>query len=275
MWAAVDFSPATPRPAPRWHVDEVHRIVVRARELGLIVGQNGAAIEISPRLDVAVEELEEGVDTAGGGDRRRGGMSVGTKNQEFIYDPFAPEIFDDPYPDVQGPARRAPPLLQRRARLLDALALRGLPGGGAQLGEPLERQRGRARRDPDLLPGNLRPRQHRDHRPARPPPDPARGPAALHAAGGAGARPVDQDDRRPPARPPRGAAPRPTWPGRLRLAHPGRHRQPDARLPRGGPGLRSPTCSSSSRRASPKADQGDYFEIPPRSRAKPRSGWPG
>jgi cytochrome P450 len=25
-------------------------------------------------------------------------MSVGTKNQEFIYDPFAPEIFEDPYP---------------------------------------------------------------------------------------------------------------------------------------------------------------------------------
>ena len=56
-------------------------------------------------------------------------MSVGTKNQEFIYDPFAPEIFEDPYPEVQGPARRAPPLLQRRARLLDALALRRLPGG--------------------------------------------------------------------------------------------------------------------------------------------------
>ncbi len=60
MWAAVDFTSDPETRAPL-DVDEVHRIVVRARELGLIVTQNGGAIEIAPRLDVAVEEIEGGV----------------------------------------------------------------------------------------------------------------------------------------------------------------------------------------------------------------------
>jgi adenosylmethionine-8-amino-7-oxononanoate aminotransferase len=61
LWAAVDFTsdPATRAPLG---VEEVHSIVVRARELGLIVTQNGGAIELAPRLDVPFEELEEGVD---------------------------------------------------------------------------------------------------------------------------------------------------------------------------------------------------------------------
>ncbi len=61
MWAAVDFTidPETRAPLDP---DQVHAIVVRARELGLIVTQNGAAIEFAPRLDVPLEELEEGVD---------------------------------------------------------------------------------------------------------------------------------------------------------------------------------------------------------------------
>jgi adenosylmethionine-8-amino-7-oxononanoate aminotransferase len=60
MWAAIDFTsdPATRAPLD---IDQVRRIVLRARELGLIVTQNGGAIELAPRLDVPVEELEEGV----------------------------------------------------------------------------------------------------------------------------------------------------------------------------------------------------------------------
>ncbi len=60
MWAAIDFTsdPETRAPTP---FDEVHRIVIRAREEGLVVTQNGGAIELAPRLDVPVEDLEEGV----------------------------------------------------------------------------------------------------------------------------------------------------------------------------------------------------------------------
>jgi 4-aminobutyrate aminotransferase-like enzyme len=42
--------------------DDVRRIVIRAREQGLVVTQNGGAIELAPRLDVPLEELEEGVE---------------------------------------------------------------------------------------------------------------------------------------------------------------------------------------------------------------------
>jgi adenosylmethionine-8-amino-7-oxononanoate aminotransferase len=58
MWAAIDFTtdPGTRAPMP---FDDVHRIVVRAREQGLVVTQTGGAIELAPRLDVPTEELEE------------------------------------------------------------------------------------------------------------------------------------------------------------------------------------------------------------------------
>jgi 4-aminobutyrate aminotransferase-like enzyme len=60
LWTAVDFTadPETGVPLP---VDAVRRILVRARRLGLIVTQNGGAIEFAPRLDVPKAELEEGV----------------------------------------------------------------------------------------------------------------------------------------------------------------------------------------------------------------------
>ncbi len=61
LWTAVDFTadPQTRAPLPR---EAVRRIVVKARENGLIVTQNGGAIEFAPRLDVPPEELEEGVE---------------------------------------------------------------------------------------------------------------------------------------------------------------------------------------------------------------------
>jgi adenosylmethionine-8-amino-7-oxononanoate aminotransferase len=61
MWACVDFTsdPETRAPMP---FDDVRRIVIRAREQGLVVTQNGGAIELAPRLDVPLEELEEGVE---------------------------------------------------------------------------------------------------------------------------------------------------------------------------------------------------------------------
>ena len=62
MWAAVDFTSDRETRAPSTF-DDVHRIVFRAREEGLVVTQNGGAIELAPRLDVPVEDLEEGVAT--------------------------------------------------------------------------------------------------------------------------------------------------------------------------------------------------------------------
>ena len=61
LWTAVDFTAdrKTRAPLPR---AAVRRIVVNARENGLIVTQNGGAIEFAPRLDVPLEELEEGVE---------------------------------------------------------------------------------------------------------------------------------------------------------------------------------------------------------------------
>jgi adenosylmethionine-8-amino-7-oxononanoate aminotransferase len=61
MWAAIDFTSDPETRAPL-EVDAVHRIVLGARELGLIVTRNGGAIELAPRLDVPLEEIEEGVD---------------------------------------------------------------------------------------------------------------------------------------------------------------------------------------------------------------------
>jgi len=60
LWTAVDFT-SDPGTAVPLEVDEVRQILVRARRLGLIVTQNGGAIEFAPRLDVPEAELEEGV----------------------------------------------------------------------------------------------------------------------------------------------------------------------------------------------------------------------
>jgi adenosylmethionine-8-amino-7-oxononanoate aminotransferase len=62
MWACVDFT-SDPRTRAPMSFDDVHRIVLRAREGGLIVTQNGGAIELAPRLDAPTEDLEEGVAT--------------------------------------------------------------------------------------------------------------------------------------------------------------------------------------------------------------------
>ena len=62
MWACLDFTSDRETRAPM-SVDDVHGIVIRAREEGLVVTQNGGAIELAPRLDVPVEDLEEGVAT--------------------------------------------------------------------------------------------------------------------------------------------------------------------------------------------------------------------
>ena len=61
MWACVDFTSDPGTRAPM-SVEDVHSIVLRAREGGLVVTQNGGAIELAPRLDVPVDELEEGVE---------------------------------------------------------------------------------------------------------------------------------------------------------------------------------------------------------------------
>jgi adenosylmethionine-8-amino-7-oxononanoate aminotransferase len=62
MWACVDFT-RDPRTRAPMSFDDVHGIVLRAREGGLIVTQNGGAIELAPRLDAPTEDLEEGVAT--------------------------------------------------------------------------------------------------------------------------------------------------------------------------------------------------------------------
>jgi adenosylmethionine-8-amino-7-oxononanoate aminotransferase len=61
LWAAVDFTSDSVSRAPL-AVEEVRRIVLAARERGLIVTQNGGAIELAPRLDVPLEDLAEGVE---------------------------------------------------------------------------------------------------------------------------------------------------------------------------------------------------------------------
>jgi putrescine---pyruvate transaminase len=60
MWAAVDFTAdeTTQAPLP---IEQVRRILLRARALGLILTQNGSAIELAPRLDIPREEIDEGI----------------------------------------------------------------------------------------------------------------------------------------------------------------------------------------------------------------------
>jgi adenosylmethionine-8-amino-7-oxononanoate aminotransferase len=61
MWAAVEFTADKQqrRPLP---LDTVRRVVLRARELGLIVCANGAAVELAPRLDMPLSEIDDGVE---------------------------------------------------------------------------------------------------------------------------------------------------------------------------------------------------------------------
>jgi putrescine---pyruvate transaminase len=60
MWAAVDFTEdkATRAPLP---LERVRRMLLAARAHGLIVTQNGSAIELAPRLDIPREEIDEGI----------------------------------------------------------------------------------------------------------------------------------------------------------------------------------------------------------------------
>jgi putrescine---pyruvate transaminase len=60
MWVAVDFtSDKTTKAA--FTDDTVRAIALRARELGLIVGPNGTAIEMAPALNIARSQLDDAV----------------------------------------------------------------------------------------------------------------------------------------------------------------------------------------------------------------------
>ncbi|MFL5825170.1 MAG: aspartate aminotransferase family protein [Thermoleophilaceae bacterium] len=60
LWAAVDFTadPATREPLP---AETLKAIVKRTRELGVLVSNNGTAIEVAPPLIIAREDLDEGL----------------------------------------------------------------------------------------------------------------------------------------------------------------------------------------------------------------------
>jgi adenosylmethionine-8-amino-7-oxononanoate aminotransferase len=60
LWGAIDFTadPATRAPFP---VSTLRKIVMRARELGVIVSQNGTAIEVSPPFVIGAAELADGI----------------------------------------------------------------------------------------------------------------------------------------------------------------------------------------------------------------------
>jgi adenosylmethionine-8-amino-7-oxononanoate aminotransferase len=60
LWAAVDFTadPATREPLP---AETLEAIVSRTRELGVLVSNNGAAIEVAPPLIIGREDLDEGL----------------------------------------------------------------------------------------------------------------------------------------------------------------------------------------------------------------------
>jgi putrescine---pyruvate transaminase len=60
MWAAVDFT-ADKRTREPLADDVLRAIVLRARELGVLVSQNGSAIEVAPPLVISAEDLEEGI----------------------------------------------------------------------------------------------------------------------------------------------------------------------------------------------------------------------
>jgi len=60
LWAAVDFTsdPETRAPLPS-HI--LRAIVMRTRELGALVSQNGTAIEVAPPLIITNEDLQDGI----------------------------------------------------------------------------------------------------------------------------------------------------------------------------------------------------------------------
>jgi putrescine---pyruvate transaminase len=60
LWAAVDFTadPATREPLPKV---TLKAIVDRTRELGVLVSNNGAAIEVAPPLVISRDDLDEGL----------------------------------------------------------------------------------------------------------------------------------------------------------------------------------------------------------------------
>lgn len=60
MWAAIDF---TSEKSSRTSLSRevVRKILLRARELGVIVGMNGSALELAPPLNVSTEDLAEGI----------------------------------------------------------------------------------------------------------------------------------------------------------------------------------------------------------------------
>jgi len=60
LWAAVDFTadPTTREPLP---AETLKAIVKRTRELGVLVSNNGTAIEVAPPLIISREDLDEGL----------------------------------------------------------------------------------------------------------------------------------------------------------------------------------------------------------------------
>lgn len=62
MWVAVDFTADKATKAP-FCDDTVRAIALRARELGVIVGPNGTAIEMAPALNISREDLDTAVAT--------------------------------------------------------------------------------------------------------------------------------------------------------------------------------------------------------------------
>jgi len=60
LWAAVDFT-GTPGTSAALASADLRRIVMRARELGVLVSQNGTAIELAPPFVIPREELAEGL----------------------------------------------------------------------------------------------------------------------------------------------------------------------------------------------------------------------
>ena len=63
LWAAVEF--ATDGSVPGLSLASLRKIVMRAREHGVIVSQNGRAIELAPPFIITGEELREGVSRFG------------------------------------------------------------------------------------------------------------------------------------------------------------------------------------------------------------------
>ena len=62
MWVAVDFT-ADKATKALFTDDTVRAIAIRARELGVIVGPNGSAIEMAPALNISHADLDTAVET--------------------------------------------------------------------------------------------------------------------------------------------------------------------------------------------------------------------